>query len=181
MYCIWRFSNYFFLYKLDGFVPFFILTNYVTTAHATIPGKCFNNTKIHMDHKCPFMRFFLNKYSCNSLPTFKKNFFHTAQCKKPEITNVAESTKYEDYYNVNDSVEVKCKEGYGASHEKMTCTEGSKWNQTSQCIGEQMSNFPLLPPNVTPKMSNTDTYRTSLTPGITHKEAVQICLLCIPN
>lgn len=110
-----------------------------------------------------------------------KNVFHTAQCKKPEITNVAESTKYENYYNANDSVEVKCKEGYGASHEKMTCTEGSKWNQTSQCIGEQMSNFPLLPPNVTPKMSNTDTYRTSLTPWITHKEAVQICLLCIPN
>ncbi|XP_077334481.1 receptor-type tyrosine-protein phosphatase kappa-like isoform X2 [Lithobates pipiens] len=57
-----------------------------------------------------------------------------AQCKKPKITNVAESTKYEDYYNVNESVEVKCKTGYGASHEKMTCREGSKWDQTSQCI-----------------------------------------------
>ncbi|XP_040191291.1 receptor-type tyrosine-protein phosphatase S-like isoform X2 [Rana temporaria] len=61
-----------------------------------------------------------------------------AQCKKPEITNVAESTKYENYYNVNDSVEVKCKEGYGASHEKMTCVrsgDGATWDHTSQCIG----------------------------------------------
>ncbi|XP_073474238.1 receptor-type tyrosine-protein phosphatase kappa-like isoform X3 [Aquarana catesbeiana] len=59
-----------------------------------------------------------------------------AQCKWPEITNVAESTKYEDYYNVNQSVEVKCKEGYRASHVKMTCRGGAKWDQTSQCIAQ---------------------------------------------